>query len=56
MQNYEAIIAAFVRGRKEGIEEVEKEIIKARQESYLKGFRDGKDYAFGEVRSVLDGE
>lgn len=56
MNNYSRIVDAFQRGRKEGIEEVEKEIAAARQEAYLNGFRDGGDYAFDEVRRVVDGE
>lgn len=60
MINYSHIVAAHERGRKEGYEkaiaEMEKALIKERQDAYLKGFRDGKDYAFGEVRSVIDDE
>lgn len=53
---YDRVVDAWHRGYNEAIAEMEKEIIKERQEAYLKGFRDGKDYAFGEVRSVIDGK
>lgn len=51
---YDRVEDAWHRGYVKAIAEMELEIIKERQDAYLRGFRDGKDYAFGEVRSVAD--
>lgn len=57
MTNYERILNAYYRGQSDAAKDFERtlieEVTKARQESYIKGFREGQQYQADNVRRVL---